>query len=164
VNLGEKYTASSTSLSPRGKPPTIGRRGKLCLLDVSDTTWYRRRLSVSLITAANPVASSGCAEPLQRAERGGPKWLKVRANPPRNRASAFRPDRLKRRRGCQLMPAAGRLFPPDPWDNKLQDLKFHMSCRSGGYAIYAVMPLDVLGRTRVTLTEPASSPLAERPG
>ena len=28
----------------------------------------------------------------------------------------------------------------------------------------AVMPLDVLGRTRVTLTEPASSSLAERPG
>ena len=29
--------------------------------------------------------------------------------------------------------------------------------RSIGYEIYAVMPLDVLGRTRATLTEPAST-------
>ena len=50
------------------------------LLVSGNTTWYRERLT------ADPVASSGNAEPSQRALRGGLKvrcgfWLKVRANP-----------------------------------------------------------------------------------
>ena len=47
---------------------------------------------------ADPVASSGSAEPSQRAQRGGPPvcwWLKVRANPLGNQARVIRPDRSR---------------------------------------------------------------------
>lgn len=65
------------------------------MLGIGDTTWYRERLA-ALEQQADPVASSSCVEPSQRAERSGPiYWLKVRANPSGNRAFAIRPDKSK---------------------------------------------------------------------
>ncbi len=67
--------------------------------------------------------------------------LKVRANPLRNQVPVTRPDMSKYEEatGC---PVAGKI--PDAFG-----------------ILDAVMPLDVLGRTRVTLTETASSSLVE---
>ena len=67
--------------------------------------------------------------------------LKVRANPLRNQVPVTRPDMSKYEEatGC---PVVGKI--PDGFD-----------------ILDAVMPLDVLGRTRVTLTETASSSLVE---
>ena len=87
------------------------------------------------------MASPGSAGPSQRARRGGPPTGGLRyvlipweTRPPRRGPTA---EGAGGRR-----PAGRRRFP----------------------SAYAVMPLDVLGRTRATLTEPASTPLAGRPG
>lgn len=83
-----------------GESPSIGQRGLKRVLVTGNTTWYRERLTRHIgndVLAANPVASSGHAEPSQRAERGGPAvycWLKVRTNPMGNHAHTARPDRL----------------------------------------------------------------------
>jgi hypothetical protein len=103
---------------------------------------------------ANPVASLGSARPSQRAQRGG------------------------------LATGAGLRYVLIPWETMLPRRgpigrgvagarEVILSAGSGSAAgdpvspagrTNAVMPLDVLGRTRATLTEPASSSLFERSG
>ena len=71
------------------------------MLDMGDTTWYRGRLTVilqRLILWRTQVALSRC-----NARKGvGQKWLKVRANPPRNRALIIRSDRSKYKGAASL--------------------------------------------------------------
>ena len=54
-----------------GKPPSRAWSGAASGRAVvrCDTSWNRRRLPAR--AAANPVASSGCSEPSQRAQSGG---------------------------------------------------------------------------------------------
>lgn len=100
------------------------------------------------------MASSSSVEPSQRAQRGGPSERSVGLRyvliPGENPAPARRSDRPSRRGTFQKV---GSWFSavgvPAPAAGSLEN---------------AVMPLDVLGRTRVTLTEPASISLAGRPG
>jgi hypothetical protein len=91
------------------------------------------------------VASSSSVEPSQRAERGGSlllldSGLRYVLIPWENQASTWRPDRSK----------CGRTDCPSyGWSvGKVGQM---MS------SVNAVMPLDVLGRTRATLTGPAST-------
>ena len=89
---------------------------------------------------ADPVASPGSAGPSQRARRGGP-------------------------------PTGGLRYVLIPWETRPPRRGPTAEARGGRRPAgrgrscpHAVMPLDVLGRTRATLTEPASTPLAGRPG
>ena len=94
--------------------------------DAGDTTWYRERLR------ADPVASFR-AENRRNARKGVGRavqtaWLKVRAIPQETETSSRVPTK---RSSAWFLASKNRV-------------------------LNAVMPLDVLGRTRATLTEPTS--------
>ena len=132
--------------SSRGSPHSRERNAQRC---VTRATLPGTGNAGALRSLADPVASLSRVRPSQRAQRSGLRLrarLEVRANPSRKRAPVMRPDS----RGTGGQPP--RCLVPR-WPDAL-------SGRRGN----AVMPLDVLGRTRATLTGPASTPLAGRPG
>ena len=135
-----------------------------------DTTWYRERRrpaprggGVSLgkppLPAGRRMLGRSCGEPgqsagpSQRAERSGQHCcLRYVLIPRGNRALVARPDKSNHAGG-----KGARSRAPPALGNTA-------AARAAQRGVHAVMPLDVLGRTRVTLTEPASTSLAERPG
>ncbi len=123
-----------------GKPPTVGRRWKAS--KGSPLAWATppgTGNAGALLRSAWPILWRARVASSRRNARKGVgrccrQWLKVRANPLGNQAFTWRPDRSK----------CGRDRTAISWSIWYIDLN-------------AVMPLDVLGRTRATLTGPAST-------